>query len=385
MKITVSQPNMARALGIVSRAVSPRSTLPVLANILITTEGDGKLRLSATNLEIGISCWIPAQIKEEGGVTIPARTLCDWIGKLPSDAISMNVKPTDQSTDVKCGRSTTNMKGIDAQEFPPMPGYDLSAGIVINLSTLKDAIRQVAFAASQDEARPALQGVLFLIDKDTLTLVATDGFRIAVRSMAIGGDNPKVSVIIPAKALTELSRIAGDCETVTVLIPPERGQVVFHLNNDTAEIVSQLIDGNFPPYKAIIPKSFKTHATISTSAFQNACEQVEIVAREGNNVTRIHVQPGTDGVGMVQLASQSDAVGAAESVIDATVKGPEIMVAFNVRFLREVLGVIKSASVILETNAMNTPAVIRSSDDDSYIHVIMPMNIDSPANVDKKE
>lgn len=375
MKITVSQPNLARALGAVSRAVSPRSTLPVLANILLTTEEDGRLRLSATNLEIGISFWIPAEIKDPGGITIPSRTLSDWIGKLPAEAISMTVKESNYSTDVKCGRSTTNMKGIPADEFPPMPAYDLSTGVIINLSALKEAIRQVAFAASQDEARPALQGVLLTLEKSTLTLAATDGFRIAVKSIAVGGDNPTLSAIIPAKALTELSRISGDCETVTVLIPPERGQVVFHLNNDSAEIVAQLIAGNFPPYRAIIPKSFKTRAVVSTLAFENACSQVEIVAREGNNVARVTLTPGPDADGKIELSAQSEAVGAAESVIDGAVSGPALAAAFNVRFLREVLGVIKTATVTIEANSKETPVMIRPTDDDGYLHVVMPMNI----------
>jgi DNA polymerase-3 subunit beta len=373
MKATVSQQQLAHGLGMVARAVSPRSTLPVLANVLVATD-EGRLRLSATNLELGITCWIGAQISEEGAVTVPARTFADLINKLPNDQVILNLNSRTNSLNVRCGGSSTDIKGIDAQEFPPMPVPDLTQGVALNVADFKEMIQQVAFAASNDEARPALQGVLMNIGPSEVSLAATDGFRISVKTTALVGTSKPISVIIPARALNELARIASDGEeSVTMVIPDGRGQVLFRLKN--AELVSQLIDGNFPPYKAIIPRSFKTHTIISTSAFHKACEQAEIIAREGNNVIRMTVTPHSDAPGQIEISANSEQAGNAEVVIDATIDGPGVVIAFNVRFLREVLGVIKTSNVSLETNANNTPGLIRPVGDESYLHVIMPMHL----------
>lgn len=373
MKATVSQQQLAHGLGMVARAVSPRSTLPVLANVLVATD-EGRLRLSATNLELGITCWIGAQISEEGAVTVPARTFADLINKLPNDQVTLNLNSRTNSLNVRCGGSSTDIKGIDAQEFPPMPVPDLTQGVALNVADFKEMIQQVAFAASNDEARPALQGVLMNISSSEVSLAATDGFRISVKTTALVGSSKPISVIIPARALNELARIASDGqESVTMVIPEGRGQVLFRLKN--AELVSQLIDGNFPPYKAIIPRSFKTHTILSTSAFHKACEQAEIIAREGNNVIRMTVTPHSDAPGQIEISANSEQAGNAEVVIDATIDGPGVVIAFNVRFLREVLGVIKTPNVSLETNANNTPGLIRPVGDESYLHVIMPMHL----------
>jgi DNA polymerase III subunit beta len=373
MKATVSQQQLAHGLSMVARAVSPRSTLPVLANVLVATD-EGRLRLSATNLELGITCWIGAQIVEDGAVTVPARTFADLINKLPNDQVILNLNARTNSLNVRCGGSSTDIKGIDAQEFPPMPVPDLTQGVALNVADFKEMIQQVAFSASTDEARPALQGVLMNISASEVNLAATDGFRISVKTAALVNPIKPIQVIIPARALNELARIASDGEeAVTMVIPEGRGQVIFHLKN--SELVSQLIDGAFPPYKAIIPRAFKTHTILSTSAFHKACEQAEIIAREGNNVIRMTVTPHSDAPGQIEISANSEQAGNAEVVVDATIDGPGVVIAFNVRFLREVLGVIKTPNVSLETNANNTPGLIRPVGDDSYLHVIMPMHL----------
>ena len=374
MKASVSQQHLAHGLGLVSRAVSPRSTLPVLANILVEDDGE-RLRLAATNLELGITCWIPAQIVEEGAITVPARTFADLINALPNDAVELALNARTQTLNVHCGTNITDIKGIDAQEFPPMPVPDLSEGVSLNVADFKEMIQQVVFAASADEARPVLQGVLMTINENEVTLAATDGFRISVRKAMLANPvNQAVSVIIPARALSELARIATDGEqTLTMNIPAGRGQVIFHLKD--AELVSQLIDGNFPDYRAIIPRSAKTHTVISTPQFLKACKQAEIIAREGNNVVRLNIQPQGDAPGLVEISAQSEETGASEVKVDANVEGPALLIAFNVRFLREVLDVIKTPSVVLETNQNNTPAVIKPIGDDDFVHVIMPMHL----------
>jgi len=374
MKVSVSQQQLSHGLSIVSRAVSPRSTLPVLANILVATD-EGRLRLSATNLELGISCWIGAQIQEEGSITVPARTFGDLVSTLPSETIQMELNERTQTLMVHCGASHTDIKGIDAQEFPPMPVPDLDNGIELNIADFKEMIQQVAFAASTDEARPVLQGVYMQVKETEISMAATDGFRISVRKTQLPDPiSHPMSAIIPARALNELSRIASDGDrTISMVIPPGRGQVLFHL--DDVELVSQLIEGNFPDYNAIIPRSCKTTTILPTAGFLKACKQAEIIAREGNNVIRMSIKPGEGGPGQVEISAQSEETGSSEVVIEANVEGPELVIAFNVRFLRELLDVVREQHVALETNANNTPGMLKQVGDEDFVHVIMPMHL----------
>ena len=374
MKLTVSQAQLAHGLGIVSRAVSPRSTLPVLNNILIATD-EGRLRLSATNLELGITCWIGAQIDEEGSVTIPARIFNDLVSTLPGDKVNLTLTTRTQSLNIHCGTSNFDIKGIDANEFPPMPTPDLATGVELNVSDFKEMIQQVGFAASTDEARPVLQGVLMEINENQLSLAATDGFRISMRTAEISSSvaHP-VKVIIPARSLSELARIAvNGSETVTMVVPPDRGQAIFHLKD--AELATQLIEGTFPDYRAIVPPNFKTRMVISTNEFLKACRQAEIIAREGNYVIRLNMQPQEGGPGAVEFTTQSEEMGSGEVVVDANIEGPELLIAFNVRYLSEVLEVIGTPNAVLETNQNNTPGMISPVGDESFKHVVMPMHL----------
>jgi DNA polymerase-3 subunit beta len=374
MKVTVSQQQLAHGLSIVSRAVSPRSTLPVLANVLVATD-EGRLRLSATNLELGITCKIGAQVAEEGSITVPARTFGDLVGALPDEHVVLTLNERTKTLNVTCGSSSTEIKGIDAEEFPPMPVADPQAGVELNVSDFKEMIQQVVFAASSDEARPALQGVYLNMQGNELTLAATDGFRISVRKANLSSPVEKpATILIPARALSELARITSDGEkTVTMITPQGRGQVLFYLEN--AELVSQLIDGNFPDYRAIIPRSSKTTTVIGTSAFLKACKQAEIIAREGTNVVRLNIVPGGDEPGKVEISAQSEETGSSEVVLEAAVEGEPLVIAFNVRFLREFLDVARASSVAVETNANTTPALLRPVGDENYTHVLMPMHL----------
>jgi DNA polymerase-3 subunit beta len=226
-----------------------------------------------------------------------------------------------------------------------------------------------------DEARPVLQGVKMEVAENELTLAATDGFRISVRKELLANPIKQAfSIIIPARALIELARIAGENDkTVSMVVPAGRGQVIFHLTD--SELVSQLIDGNFPDYRAIIPKSFKTRTVVSTSTFLKACRQAEIIAREGNNVIRLNVVPDEAGAGRVEINSQTEETGKSDIQIEANVDGGAILIAFNVKFLREVLDVMHVPNVALETNTNNAPGVIRPVGDENFVHVIMPMHL----------
>jgi DNA polymerase-3 subunit beta len=376
MKVTLLQENLARGLGIVSRAVSPRSTLPVLANILIATD-EGRLRLSATNLEMGITCWIAARIEDEGSTTVPARTLADLVNTLPGDQVALNLDTATQTLNMRSGTSTNDIKGIDAQEFPPLPVPDMEGAVQLNVVDFREMIHQVAFAASTDEARPVLMGVLVIVDGDRITMAAADGFRLSVRSAALSAPaSQPVNIIVPARALSELARVASDGdETIAMVVPKGRGQVIFRVKD--VELVSQLIDGTFPDYQQIIPRSFKSRTLVSTSSLLKACKQAEIFAREGSNVARLDIKAahGEMEASEVEISAMSEETGKNETIVEATVDGSGVLIAFNVKYLREALEVIRTPNVALETSAANAPGVIRPVGEDDFLHVIMPMHL----------
>jgi DNA polymerase-3 subunit beta len=376
MKVTVLQENLARGLGVVSKAVSPRSTLPVLANVLIASD-EGRLRLSATNLEMGITCWIPARIEEEGSTTVPARTFSDLVSTLPSDQVLLKLDPQTQTLNVRGGTSTNDIKCIDAQEFPPLPVPDFEGAVQINVGDFREMIHQVAFAASSDEARPVLMGVLVQVDKDKLTMAAADGFRLSVRKAVLSTPSATpVSAIVPAQALKELARVATDSEEpIYMILPKGRGQVVFRVKD--VEVVSQLIDGTFPDFQQIIPRSYKSRTLVSTSSLLKACKQAEIFAREGSNVARLNIKTAQSEMqpSEVEISATSEETGKNETIVEATVDGTGLLIAFNVKFLREALEVIRTPNVALETSAPNAPGVVRPVGDDQFLHVIMPMHL----------
>ncbi|GAB4420055.1 MAG: DNA polymerase III subunit beta [Anaerolineales bacterium] len=376
MKVTVLQENLARGLGIVSRAVSPRSTLPVLANVMIATD-EGRLRLSATNLEMGITCWITARIEDEGSTTVPARTFSDLVNTLPGEQVALTLDDSTQTLNVRSGTSTNDIKGIDAQEFPPQPVPDMDGAVQLNVVDFREMIHQVAFAASTDEARPVLMGVLMLVEGDQLTMAAADGFRLSVRKATLDAPAAEpLNIIIPARALSELARISGDGEgTISMVVPKGRGQVIFRVKD--AELVSQLIEGTFPDYQQIIPRSYKSRTLVSTASLLKACKQAEIFAREGSNVARLDIKAakGEMDPSEVEISATSEETGKNETIVEATVDGSGVLIAFNVKYLREALEVINTPNVALETSAPNAPGVIRPVGDDDFLHVIMPMHL----------
>ena len=375
MKVSCLQENLARGLGVVGRAVSPRSTLPVLGNILLRTD-EGRLKLSATNLEVGINCWIGAKVEEEGGITVPARTFIDLINALPSDQVHMELVERTQTLNVRAGRSESNVKGLDAQDFPHVPVPEGEGAISVEPDDLRTAISQVAFAAAADESRPILTGVLANFDGEELTLAAADGFRLSVRTLPLPRAVPdSFSVIIPARALTELSRVSGDeKKLIEITVTPTRNQVLFQLTDIV--LVSQLIDGNFPDYRQIIPRESKTHTVVDAAALLKACKTAVIFARDAAHVARLQIKPGTSlDPGYVVVSATSAETGDDVSELDATVEGDEVTINFNVKYLIDVLAVVGSPQVAIDTNSHSSPGVIRPVAGDDFSHVIMPVHV----------
>lgn len=375
MKVSVLQENLAQGLNVVSRAVSTRSTYPILANVLISAE-DGRLKLSATDRELGITCWIGAKISEPGATTVPARTFNDLVSTFPGETVDMELAVRTQTLHLKAGRANAEIKGIDAQEFPPMPEPDKATGVEMPAGDLKEMIQQVVFAASRDDARPVLTGVLITVEGKTITMVAADGFRLSVRKAQLKtAAEQSMRAIVPARALNEVARIAADDkESVSMSLPPGRGQVIFSMKN--AELRCQLVEGAYPEVQQVVPNGFKTRTVIATDAFLKAAKQAEIFARESSHIARLDIKPGEGKApGTVEISATSEETGSNDSKVDATVEGGPILIAFNVRYLREVLDVMKTSNVALETTAAAAPGVVRPMGDEDFLHVIMPMHL----------
>lgn len=374
MKASCLQENLAKGLSIVSRAVSTRSTLPVLANVLLATD-NGRIKLSATNLEIVITCWIGAKVEEPGAITIPARTFNDLVSALPQEQVDLTLNETTQTLHVECARTQANIKGIDAQEFPLVPEPDQQNRIRVEADVFKQMINQVAFAAAVDDARPTLTGVSTRFEESQILMAATDGFRLSVRSAHIPSLVEKtIDIIIPSRALMEVARITDDnTEAVFISMPEGRNQIIFDMDN--ALLVSQLIDGNFPDYRPIIPKRKNTRTVLNTAAFRKACRTADIFAREASHTARVRIEPGDEmGPAYAVIAATSSETGDNVAQIDADVNGEPIEIAFNVKYMADVLNVIDTPQVALETTSPMEPGVIKPVGDSDFLHVIMPMH-----------
>jgi len=375
MKVSCLQENLKRGLSIVSHAVASKSTLPVLSNILAATDG-GRLRLQATNLEVGITCWIGAKVEDEGAVTIPAKLLSDFVGNLPNDAVVMTLDERTQTVHLRCARSEANIKGIEAEEFPSIPTVDGSDGTIrLQPDVLKDAINQVAFAAAGDDTRPVLAGVLLKLADTELTMAATDGFRLAVKTLALPEPVPvPQEVIVPARALVELARILEGEEQVEMTITPTGGQILFHTGN--VDLVSRLIDGKFPDYARIIPKQYNTRAVMDRSAFLQAARQASVFAVASANIAKMTLDAGAEfGPGRLVLSANAAEVGDNTTELEGQINGEGGQIALNVRFLQEALNAQPTPQVGFEMQTKAAPGVFRPVGDDSLLIIVMPMSI----------
>jgi DNA polymerase III subunit beta len=371
VKLTCPQDNLSKGLAIASRAVSTRSTMPILSNVLLATDGP-RLKLSATNLELSINCWIEADIEEEGRVAVPARLLQEFVNSLPSAPVKMELNPSNRVVKMHCLRTDGNIRGVSADEFPAIPTVEDGAVFRQPAHVLKEMINQVAIAAATDDSRPIFTGVLTTIGQ-TITMVAADGFRLGLRSSTEleGGPPDDLTLIVPAKSLLELARILPDGkaqdEMVEIALTPNKNQVIFR--TVSVELVSRLIEGQFPNYKQIMPKEWKTQIVVPTSEFLNAAKTASFFARDSANIVRLHMESGE-----LTVRAESTELGDNESRIDAVVEGePSADIAFNAKYLTDALNVVESEQIKLEIVNAGSPGVIKPVDSTDYVHVIMPM------------
>ncbi|HEU0114953.1 MAG TPA: DNA polymerase III subunit beta [Thermomicrobiales bacterium] len=378
MDASCLQENLQRALAQVSRAVATKTTMPILGNVLIAAE-DARLKISATNLEIGITAWIDAGVGEEGALTVDARLLAEFVNTLPAGQnVNLHVDRGKFTLQVQCGRDKAGINGLDPDDFPNFPTVDGDAVVAeVDPRQLKEMIGQVEFAAAADDSRPALAGVLARFEDATLTLAAADGFRLAVRTGPLLSPVPaKLDVIVPARAMRELARIIGDrSEPIRLAITPNRSQLLVRV--DDTEFLSRLIDGAFPDYRQIVPREFATTLDVARDGVLNAVRRASYFARDNNDVVRFDIRAGEEEFmpGTVEVSANAAERGNSQSFVDAAIAGPEMQIAFNARYLADVLGVLKTPTVMLGMNGPNQAGVVRPAGSEEYTHVIMPMVI----------
>ena len=385
MKLSCLQENLARGLGVVGRAVATRSTLPITQNVMLSSD-QGMLRLSATNLEIAITTWIGAMIEEEGAITVPHRLVADLVNSLPSDRVDLDLRgpdPDDPNAGggsvlhLSCGRSRTHINGASADDFPPIPQVDSGFATNIDPSVLRQGIGLVAFSAASDESRPVLTGVELKLEESNLVMAAADGFRLAVYTGQLSEPVAEaLKVIVPARTMQEIQRLASEQSApVQVTLSPEKGQVMFKLEH--VEVVSQLLQGNFPNYDQLIPERYETRAVMELDDLKRATQSAAVFARDGSNIVRLEMMPQESGEGgQLKVSARSEEVGDNLDELDIDqLEGEDAKIAFNVRYLMEIVNVLGRGKVALEVTNSSSPGVFRPADSDRYVHVVMPMYV----------
>jgi DNA polymerase-3 subunit beta len=373
MKLSCQQENLNRGLGIVGRAVAARSTLPITQNILLSAE-KSRLKLAATNLEMATTCWIGSEVKKEGDITVPARLLIDFVNSLPNDLIEINLPANSHILELKSGHFQARIHGIGASDFPPIPQISDGLTITIEAANLREGITQVAFAAATEESRPVLTGINTEFDGDQLNLVAADGFRLAVHKTTLGSPvMERTTVIVPARTLSEVNRLLAEQEEpVEITVNEKKSQILFRLKG--AELVSQLIQGSFPNYSQVIPENYTTRAVLDISEFLRVTKMSSIFARDASGIVRLVITPGGELTpGKVTVSAHAEEVGDNTGEIDALTDGEEARIAFNVKYLADVLSILPQAQVALELTTPSSPGTLRPIGVDNYVHVVMPM------------
>ena len=373
MKVTCLQENLIRGLQIAGRGVSTRTTLPILSNVLLRTEA-GRLKLTATNLEVGINCWVAAKVEDEGSITVPAKLFTDFASALPPGPIELSLNVRTKTVHIKSGPFEANLKGLDAEDFPLIPGIPEKATTRMSQSVLRRMVREVAFVAATDDSRPVLTGVLTTLDGDEMVMAAADPYRLSVRrGPLLSPVAERLEAIIPAKSLFEVERVLEDVDDpVEIYVTPNKSQIIFH--TEDVDLVSRIIEGQFPNYKQVIPSSSQTTVIVQRDELLKATRLASYFARDAANIVRFQIDPTSD-TPLVVSATAAE-VGDNTGRIEASVQGQPTTIAFNSRFLQDALASLVSPEIKLELGGPLAPGVVKIvGDEEAYLHVVMPLRI----------
>lgn len=363
MNLEVTQENLNKALSLVARVATGRATLPILSNILIQTI-DNRLKVSATNLDIAISRFTGAKIKNEGSLTIPARLSQDFIANIPSGNLKLSQE--DSKLHVKAENHQSTINGILADDYPVMPVIKNGTTWKLKAEPIKQALQQVIIAASHDETRPVLNGIFFTLNDKKIVLAATDSYRLAEKNLK-HTQKTEGSFILPYTAAQELARILSDTNDEEILVTHDQQQVRFEVND--TELIARLIDGNYPDYQKLIPKDFETKATLNRDELISVTKVSSLFARESAGSI---VLKANQDKGLVEIQSVASQVGENTATAAAKVTNSS-EITLNARFLLEGLQVMEGEKVSINFNGKLQPVVLKDPDNDDYTHIVMPL------------
>lgn len=373
MKLICSKDELLKNTQIAQLAISTKTNLPILTNLLVKTEKD-KIKMAATDLEIGIKCYVKGEIIEKGSITIPAKKFIDIIRELPENEIEINVK--DSQINITSGKAKFSIQGIPAEEFPVLPDFTKEKYIEIETSLLKEMIQKTSFAVSRDETRYVLNGIYMVVENKKIKMVATDGRRLSFISKEIidsihKNEKGKIEIIIPSKALNELNHLLStitDGKDKKIKIAINENQIVFKV--DETVLISRLIEGNFPNYEQVIPQSNKFKIKIDTQELFKSTKRVSILTSEKSNSVRYMLDKDK-----LKILANTIGVGKAEDELNIDYKNEQIEIAYNPHYVMDVLKNIDTKEIYLELNEPLSPGVIKPAEDKDYLCVIMPMKI----------
>lgn len=370
MKLVCMQSDLDNALNIVGKAINQNTTLPVLNNVLLKAEA-GNLHFAGTNLEIAIQCFIPAEVKAEGAITVPAKLLISYISLLKDEKVELSVDDSNTLL-LKAPSSQTKIKGIAPEEFPVIPTVSKDSVFTVSRKDLDTAISQTVFAAASNTARPVLSGILFDLKKDGLKLVATDSYRLAEKKVFLKEKvDFDLQAIVPARTVAELGKIIGKSTVDNVEITVSKNQILFVVGD--TKMISRLIEGKFPDYEKIIPKSSKTRVDVKTDELSLVVRRVGLFARENNN----NIKCTVTNDGKLTISTDETKVGEEKAELSGKVEGENNKIALNSQYLLDVLNFIQADEVTFELDDKMSPAVIRITKEaeKTYMYIIMPLKI----------
>ncbi|PID70493.1 DNA polymerase III subunit beta [bacterium DOLZORAL124_38_8] len=367
MKFSIQQSDILEGLKIVSRAVSTSNTLPVLGNVLIRAAGR-KVHFSATNLELSIMTSVEANVQNEGALTVPAKILTSYVSLLPKEA-ELELAVTDGSTlQVKSNTSKTKIKGIAAEEFPEIKSVDVGIKMSIDTDKFRDGIHKVAFAAQENSSRPILSGVFLATNKKELRMAATDTYRLSEKVIELEQEVEPASCVIPVRAVLEADRLSGKEESVSLTIAENQIMITVGVTS----LMSRLIDGQFPDYKRIIPAKAQTTAKIDRNALEMAVRRVSIFAKQNNQHMKLQLLSD----GQLEIFTDSTEIGEEKTTIPVSITGATNQIALNSDYVLDVLSALSSeAEIQLELDSKMTPAVIKTTKESGFVHLIMPLKM----------
>jgi DNA polymerase-3 subunit beta len=363
MEVVLDRDAFLKGLQMVQNIVEARQTLPILANVLLETDGE-TVRVTATDLEVGARVSVPARVASKGAITISARKLGEIVKELPAAALSLKVGE-NAAVSLKCGGVNYRLVGLPPDDFPAVLPSLPSSWLTFEAKAFREMLTQTSFAISHDESRHALNGILFSFQGKQARLVATDGHRLALATRPLPA-TATVTGIVPRKAVAEIMRVLGASEEVQIAITDNQ----FVLRMPNFVMTARLIEGQFPNYEAVIPKSQPGRLLIPRTAFVAALRRVSVMAEERNKPVKIQLAPAS-----LKVSASSQELGEGEEVLDVDYSGDEVTIGFNSRYLLDALGPIEKDQVVLEFKDPLSPGVIKSVEEEGYCCVIMPMRI----------